>query len=255
MAVGAGGELYAGGEAGQVYRIDPGGEVEEIARLEGFVAGVALDGVGNLYVCDTVAGRVVRIAPGGPIIDYTRGESIGYPNFAAFDSRGNLFLTDSGDYYGSDGRLLLVSPDGEVEVLIDADLHYPNGLAIDPAGEWLFLAQSGASNVLRCPIDGNSLGDREIYATIPGAVPDGLALSVAGSLYIGCYTPDAIYRVGPDREVELFIADPRADLLNRPTNLAFGDGVLYYANLGGYHVGVVPVDEVGAALFLPIPAR
>ena len=59
VAVAWGGELYAGGEAGHVYRIDQSGNVAQIARLEGFVAGVTLDGMGNLYVCDTGNGRGV----------------------------------------------------------------------------------------------------------------------------------------------------------------------------------------------------
>lgn len=68
---------------------------------------------------------------------------------------------------------------------------------------------------------------------------------------MGCYTPDAIYVVEPGGRVEPVVVDPWADLLNRPTNLAFGDGVLYYANLGGYHIGVLPVNDVGAPLHRP----
>lgn len=251
VAVGLGGELYAGGEAGQVYRIDPSGNVTEIARLEGFVAGVTLDGMGNLYVCDTGSGRMVRIAQSGEISTYTKGERLTFPNFAAFDSEGNLYLTDSGDYDKANGRLLLVRPTGAVEVLVGSYLHYPNGLAIDPSGSWLYVAQTTASNILRFPIMGNGLGDPEIYATIPGTAPDGLALAENGNLYVGCYTPDAIYVVEPDGHVEPLVIDPWADLLNRPTNLAFGDGVLYYANLGGYHIGVLPVSDVGAPLHRP----
>lgn len=57
--------------------------------------------------------------------------------------------------------------------------------------------------------------------------------------------------VEADGRVEPLVVDPWADLLNRPTNLAFGDGVLYYANLGGYHIGVLPVSDVGAPLHQP----
>lgn len=250
VARGAEGELYAGGEAGQVYRIDPTGQYEEIARVDGFVAGVTVCADGALLVCDTAAGRLVRVGPDGEIGPFHKGESIGFPNFAAFDSRGDLFLTDSGDYYGSDGRLLLVHPDGDVEVVVDGGLLYPNGLAVHPSGEWLYLAQSGASNILRFPLSDGGVGEAQKYATIPGTAPDGLALAANGDLYVGCYTPDAVYRVTTTGQVEPFLVDPWADLLNRPTNLAFGDGVLYYANLGGYHIGAVPIDQEGATLFM-----
>ena len=56
---------------------------------------------------------------------------------------------------------------------------------------------------------------------------DGLALPANGDLYVGGYTPDAIYRITSSGEVELFVFEPLADLLNRPTNLAFGDGVRF----------------------------
>lgn len=98
------------------------------------MAGIALDGVGNLYACDTGSGRVMRVAQSGEVSSYTTGERLVFPNFATFDAAGNLYLTDSGDYDRANGRLLLIRPTGEVEVLVGSYLHYPNGLAIDPSG-------------------------------------------------------------------------------------------------------------------------
>ena len=40
------GNLWAGGEAGQLYRIDSAGKVEEIANLGGFCCGIA--GLGQM---------------------------------------------------------------------------------------------------------------------------------------------------------------------------------------------------------------
>jgi len=138
-----------------------------------------------------------------------------------------------------------------VEVLVGSYLHYLNGLAIDPSGSWLYLAQTTASNILRFPISGIGLGEPEIYATIPGTAPDGLALAESGNLYVGCYTPDAIYVVEPGGRVEpVVVVHGRISSTARPI-LAFGDGVLYYANLGGYHIGMLPVSDVGAPLHRP----
>jgi len=87
--------------------------------------------------------------------------------------------------------------------------------------------------------------------TLPGLVPDGMALAASGNLYVGCYTPDIILKVTPGRIVETVVADPGADLLNRPTNLAFAGSTLLYANLGGYHIGALEVGEPGAPLHHP----
>src|SRR6476620_11867760 len=48
----ASGALWAGGEAGQIYRIDlAAGSAEEAARAPGFVLGLAVDGRGRLAAC------------------------------------------------------------------------------------------------------------------------------------------------------------------------------------------------------------
>lgn len=245
VAAGPAGELYCGGEAGQVYRISEPPKFEQIAQLSGFVAGVTVEASGALLVCDVESGSLVRVASDGatePVVT-----DLVFPNFAAFDPTGNLFLTDSGDYDRANGRLLLRRPDGDLAV-VASGLHYPNGLAVDPAGASLYLAQSTASNILRYPIADGELSVAEIFATIPGTVPDGLALAESGQLFVGCYSPDAIYVLSPLGEVQPFLIDPWADLLNRPTNLVLGDGVLYYANLGGYHIGAIDLDERGAPI-------
>ena len=64
IALGTDGMLYAGGEAGQVYRVDPAaGSVEQIASTGGFVLGLCLDAAGAIYACDATLAAVVRIDP------------------------------------------------------------------------------------------------------------------------------------------------------------------------------------------------
>ena len=53
IATGPDGELYAGGEAGQVYRIDrAAGTPSEIANTGGFVLGLCHDAAGMIYLCN-----------------------------------------------------------------------------------------------------------------------------------------------------------------------------------------------------------
>ena len=59
------GNLWAGGEAGQIYRIDPTGKVETIANLGGFCGGLAFSPDDReLFVCVAGVG-VVRVAKNG----------------------------------------------------------------------------------------------------------------------------------------------------------------------------------------------
>src|SRR5205809_897222 len=59
------GHLWAGGEAGQVYRIDPAGQVRTVATLGGFTGGIAFSPRGHdLYVCNPTLG-LVRVEADG----------------------------------------------------------------------------------------------------------------------------------------------------------------------------------------------
>src|SRR3954454_10167006 len=149
VALGPDGELYAGGEAGQVYRIDQStGSAAEIANTAGFVLGLALDAAGAIYACNVgETPAIVRIEPGGGAVstwcDSAGGEPLETPNWCAFAPDGTLWFTDSGteDLGIQNGRLIRVprgGGDGEV-VDVGRPLHFPNGMCVDPDGEVAFL--------------------------------------------------------------------------------------------------------------------
>ena len=68
LCVGPDGALFAGGEAGQVYRIDPDGTQAVIGSTDGFLLGVVLDGQGRIHACDLAKKAVFRIEPGGTVV-------------------------------------------------------------------------------------------------------------------------------------------------------------------------------------------
>jgi len=257
LSFGPDGACYAGGEDGQVYRFRRGEAPAVYARTGGGIGGVCLDGDGNLYDCNYGRAAVHRVSSAGEVSVYsagTRKQPAIEPNYAVFDADGFLYYSDSGSYYRPTGRLFVVRPSGETEFLFGGHLHYPNGLAIDPEGSWLYVVQSIAPNIIRFPIVGpGRIGEPEIYAKLPGVVPDGLAFAGSGNLYVACYTPDVILRVQPNRGVGVVIEDPGADVLNRPTNVAFEPGTtnLWFSNFGGHTVGAIDVGESGAPLHLP----
>src|SRR5215207_11233542 len=58
--------LWAGGEAGQLYRVDLAERrAEEIARAPGFVLGVAADGRGRVVACCSDEGLLCVLDDGG----------------------------------------------------------------------------------------------------------------------------------------------------------------------------------------------
>jgi len=82
---------------------------------------------------------------------------------------------------------------------------------------------------------------------------DGLAFAGSGDLHVSCYYPNRIYRILPDQDVELLIEDKTGEVLNQPTNIAFEPKGrrLFFANLGGQHIGAFDVGEPRASLDYP----
>src|SRR5882762_3270906 len=94
------GFLWAGGEAGQVYRISPDGSVQTIAELGGFCGGVAWSSDDSeLYVCNPKLGivKVKRTGEWSVFATHVGDSKLVCPNYGLFDSAGNYYVTDSGN--------------------------------------------------------------------------------------------------------------------------------------------------------------
>lgn len=255
VAAGPDGQLYAGGEAGQVYRLDESGP-RLLANTGGFVLGLCLDADSAIYACDQLRHEVVRVGVDGAVESYS--DRIQTPNYPVFTADGTLFVSDSGSWDGNDGALYRISPAGECRRL-DLDVPaFPNGLALSPAGDWLYVVLSQLPGVVRVPIaDGEVTGEPELVLDMPGHVPDGLAVLADGDVLIACYNPDTIYRLH-DGTATVFAHDPRRVVLAAPTNLALhGPDRTHLAvgSLGRWHVASVDIGRSGARLAYPTLPR
>ena len=248
------GFLWAGGEAGQIYRIDPTGKVNTIATMGGFCAGLAFSPEDELFVCNASLG-IVRVKASGEFSVFAShaGErKLACPNYGVFDSAGNYYVTDSGtNWKSNNGYLLQFTPDGQGRVLSGPHA-YPNGLALSVDEKFLFMVESSTDRVFRFEIgrDG-TVGPAEIYAEQAGRFPDGLALDAEGNLYVSSYASDDIHRVSPSREMTLFAHDRNGFLLGSPTNMAFGGenlDMMYVANLARTTITRARVNRRGQPL-------
>ena len=106
----------------------------------------------------------------------------GQCNDMVVDGRGNAYVGN----FGSDGRadLALVLPDGTSSVAA-TDLHFPNGSVITPDGATLIVGESMGRRYTAFPIhDDGTLGDRRVWAEVPGMAPDGCALDAQGAIWM-----------------------------------------------------------------------
>ncbi|MBA2557991.1 MAG: SMP-30/gluconolactonase/LRE family protein [Chloroflexi bacterium] len=259
VAWGLDGRIYAGGEAGQVYRVGFDGEVDQVADTGGFLLGVTLDGAGRIYGCDLGRAEIVRVdAASGKVETYSSGtpkQPARTPNWAVFDPDGVLYFTDSGEWKGDDGLVFRVAPDGETSVWTTEPHRFPNGCALSPSGDALYIVESTLPGITRIPIrDDGSAGALEVFVNLPGTVPDGVAFDADGNLYVACYRPDRIYRVTPEGKTDVLAEDPQGVVLAVPTNIAFaGENLdrLVVASLGRWHLTVGDIGAAGAPLNYP----
>ena len=246
--------LWAGGELGQIYCIDQKGAVKEVAQLGGFCLGLTFSRSQELFVCNSKLCALQRVDRSGRLtssLDRVDGRRLLTPNFSVFDSEGNLYFSDSGNWGKANGCIYRLRANGKAEHFA-GPFAFPNGLALSADENFLYVAQSLKDDVLRLPIfpDG-SAGEPEVYAAGLARVPDGLVLDAQGNLYVTCYATHNIYRITPQREVALLAFDPMGTMLACPTNAAFGPAdsdVLYVANLARWHICRVRLGVCGQKL-------
>jgi gluconolactonase len=256
VAIDKEGNIWCGGEGGEIYRIrSDGSGLELVASTRGFTLGLAFDGDGNLYTCDLKHAAVFRLSvANGCLEPFAQGsgdERIRIPNFPVVDKRRNcLYVSDSHDMEEpGPGVWRFNLSTGEGDLWYDRPMTFANGMALSPDGNLLYVAETFARRVTRIPIlaDG-SAGEAEVFVRDIERLPDGLAFDLAGNLYVSCYEPSRIYRVSPECKVDLLVDDPEAHTLCHPTNCAFRGRELFTSNLGRWHVSRIDLGTEGLSL-------
>lgn len=258
VAIHPDGSVWAGGEAGQVYRISADGQiVEEVCNTGGFILGIAFSpDCSWLAICDlkqkcvwkleTASGKLEKFATGA------EGETFTTPNYPVFDSMGSLYVSESGAFRTVTGKIFKFSPLGKGEVWHPGPFSFANGMALSNDEKELFIVSTFLPGVERVLIDENGhAGKRGVYATLPQTCPDGIACDTEGNLYVSCYAPNRIYKISKFQEVTVLIDDWEGHTLANPTNIAFGGedfSTLFVANLGRWHIATLNIQAEGARL-------
>jgi gluconolactonase len=260
VATAADGTLYAGGELGQVYRVDPvRGSFEQVAECGGFMLGLAVDGDGFVYGCnlgrkilqriDPRTGDVEMLSAGPP------GRPFQTPNWCLFTPGGRLLVTDSGGWQHKDGFVALVEPDGTTSVWSDEVNDFPNGACLSADGSGVLVLESLAPTLSLIPFGTDERpGPRKVVAQLPGTVPDGVSVDVTGRAYVFCYRPDRILTVDLDGTVAVLVDDALGTTLSAPTNgVWIGPDLdeLVVGNLGRWHLTALRPGPRGVDVVRP----
>lgn len=258
VAVHPDGSVWAGGEAGQIYKISADGNIiEEINNTNGFILGIAFSPDASwLAVCDLKNKCVWKLDIESNTLTMfasgAEGENFKTPNYASFTRDGRLFVSESGTFREVNGKIFCFDTEGNGKIWHHGPFNFANGLALSADEKFLYVVCTWLPGVEQVAINSDgSAGERRVYCTMPETCPDGIAFDADENLYVSCYAPNKIFKVNKRQEVTLLIEDWEAHMLSNPTNIAFGGenfDELYTGNLGRWHISKIDIKTKGLKL-------
>lgn len=197
-----------------------------------FSNGLTIDHHGRLISCEHRTRRVTRNLDGDPevVADRYGGKRLNAPNDVVVAADGSLLFTDPhyglGEGFGGPGEqeqpvrgvYLVRSGVGAPELMVD-DLEGPNGLALSPDQQTLYVVDTERAHIRAFSVEDWSLSGGEILVELSGdgdGVPDGLKVDRQGTIY--CTGPGGVWVCSPEGNLLGRIRIPEV-----AANLAWGE--------------------------------
>ena len=256
--------------------------------------GIALRADGSFLVADLSpeSGGVFVLERSGqvrPFLEQVDGVDLPPTNYVVQDGAGRTWITVSTRktpralgyrHDTADGFIVMVDAHG-ARIVAD-HLGYTNEVAIDPAGQWLYVNETFARRLSRFRLGAaGALGPKEVVTTFgAGTFPDGLSVDVEGHAWITSIVSNRVIRVAPDGTQQCLLQDAdeahlawveaayQAQQMGRPqldqiksrrlrniSSLAFGGPGLRTAYLGCLLGGVLETFHTDVAGHPPVHWR
>jgi gluconolactonase len=161
----------------------------------------------TLYVADKT--KIMKIDMDGKVQTFVAASA--FPTIPLFlndleaDPQGNLYVSDSGDLFGSGkgGAIYKISPKGEVKLLIndkqDARVKAPNGLLADDTGKVLIYVDFASGILYSLNTETKALND--VAEGFGGG--DGLLHRSNGTIYVSDWKDGKVFSVNTKGDVAL----------------------------------------------------
>jgi gluconolactonase len=218
----------AGGRSA-IRRLDLAtGEVVTVVEEANGANGMTMDRDGRLVVCEQgslgTPARITRRDPatgaGEALVEHWEGRRLNSPNDVVLAADGAIWFTDP-----SYGHLQGFRPEpevgdfvyryepatGDLDVVADG-FDKPNGLAFSPAGDALYVTDSGANQAPGSfhpgrphhvkafdVVGGRRLARERLFAVIAPGFPDGIKVDAAGRVYVSAASGVLVYSADGDR--------------------------------------------------------
>ncbi|OBF90944.1 hypothetical protein A5773_24795 [Mycobacterium sp. 852014-52450_SCH5900713] len=260
VVVAGDGRVFASDRASAVAELIDEHTIRHIGQAGGEPNGIALDRDGHFLIANWGLGVLQDLDPEtGEITVVLSGQLDGRPlrwlNFVCVDSTGALWcsvstmaddLMDTIACGTADGFIFRVAPDRRSARVVAEGVNFPNCMALDRDENYLYVVRTLAADVVRFPIEGETLGPQEPYGPPLGGrrpdefgpdhgrfladpetsrrwgMADGCAFDAEGNLWVTLVLANKIVAISPDGRATTVIEDPDGALLNSPTSIAWG---------------------------------
>lgn len=204
VAVDGRGRVVVGLEDGRVLRwAAPAASPELLFDTGGRPLGLDFDGEGRLVIADATRG-LLRWPEGGPLETLTEtcgGSPLTFADDLEVAPDGTIWFSEAStrwrlpawkmDFIESrpSGRLCAWLPASGQTLEVLGELHFANGVAVDPEGRFVLVVESSRYRVRRLWLTGAKAGQHDIFIDDLPGVPDGISRGTAGTFWIALASP------------------------------------------------------------------
>jgi gluconolactonase len=261
VVVSKSGRVFASDYQACVAEIFPDGSFVHMGPKGGAPNGLTMDAqqrilVANFGIFDCAPGPLQRFDPltgeHQTLVAKLEGTALSSCNYPVVDSHGNIWCTHS-CYATSwmealldrraNGFVFVLRPDGSADI-VARDIPFANGCALSPDERYLYVNRTSMCDVVRFEIlPGASLGPQEFVCAplgphIPFPPPegftgtpdpmlglgytDGNGFDADGNLWVTLPAANKLVIITPSGAVETVAVDVNSDVLDHPTNVAWG---------------------------------
>lgn len=260
VVVSGDGRVFASDKASAIAELIDENTIRHIGQAGGEPNGIALNRNGHFLIANWGLGVLQDLDPATGAItailsDQLDGRPLHWLNFVLVDSVGALWcsvstmaddLMDTIARGTADGFIFRVAPDRRSAHVVADKVNFPNCMALDRDEDYLYVVRTLAADVVRFPMEGETLGPEERFGPPLGerrpdeygpdagrlmadpevgrrwGMADGCAFDAEGNLWVTLVLANRIVAISPDGEAQTVIEDPDGKLLNGPTSIAWG---------------------------------